>query len=69
MNIETIIEESAEFPDWDYLNATTAGHIGYVAGNPAHASIQTDFNRVIKVLDVTADEFTPVNKHVKSHKK
>lgn len=54
---------------FDYLHATTAGHIGHFAGNPAHASIQTDFNRVIKILDVTADKSTPENKHVKSHQK
>lgn len=53
------IEESVEFSGWDYLHATTAGHIGHFAGNPAHASIHTDFNRVIKILDVTADKFPP----------
>lgn len=63
------IDESVELSEQDYLNATTAGHIGHFAGNPAHASIHTDFNRVIKILDVTADEFTPENKHVKSHQK
>lgn len=41
------IDESVEFSE--YLNATTTGHIGYFAGNPAHASIQTDFNRVMKL--------------------
>lgn len=54
---------------FDYLHATTAGHIGHFAGNPAHGSIQNDFNSVMKILDVTADEFTPVNKHAESHKK
>ncbi|EBZ6776901.1 hypothetical protein GQG94_004601 [Salmonella enterica] len=32
---ETKLDKSVEF--FDCLNATTTGHIGYFAGNPAHA--------------------------------
>lgn len=56
------IEESVELSGWDYLNATTAGHIGYFAGNPEHAGIQEQMHRVLNILDITYDEFTPINK-------
>ncbi|EEA0769228.1 hypothetical protein ACNCLA_23900 (plasmid) [Escherichia coli] len=53
----------------DYLYMLKAGHTGHLAGNPAHANIHNEFNRALRIFDVTAEKFTPVNIIAESHNK
>lgn len=69
MNIEIMIQNCGTYIVIGQIREGKQTEINRISNPPSSRIVDIEESVEILMLDVTADEFTPVNKHAESHKK